>query len=193
MQSISITEAETDLDNCGFRWPTLGISLMSGLPVLSANSCRPVEGETGPWRRFLATLLRKLRSILCSRELFRHFPTRYQTAAARPAAHSTRESPVFPKGMEMFLKQQIRQDDPRMARVYSHFEANLADLVRRGEASGARVLLCSLVSNLNEPQWFSVPPPVYRPPPSLAGAWLPLKVLLVTVTVALSLSRPPPF
>jgi tetratricopeptide (TPR) repeat protein len=60
------------------------------------------------------------------------------------------ETPATWEGMEMFLKQQIRQDDPRMGRVYSHFQANLEDIVRLGEESGARVLLSTLVSNLKD-------------------------------------------
>lgn len=60
------------------------------------------------------------------------------------------ETPATWEGMEMFLKQQIRQDDPRMARVYAHFQANLEGVVRLGTESGARVLLCTLVSNLRD-------------------------------------------
>ena len=34
------------------------------------------------------------------------------------------------EGMRMFTEQTLQHDDPRLARVYSHFEANLRDTVR---------------------------------------------------------------
>lgn len=64
----------------------------------------------------------------------------------------TRKSatPATWEGMEMFLKQQIRQGDPRMAKVYANFAANLQDIIRLGERSGARVLVTTLASNLKD-------------------------------------------
>ncbi len=53
-------------------------------------------------------------------------------------------------GMEMFLKQQFRQDDPRLEVVYQHFAANLDDILEYGTASGARVLLSTLAYNLRD-------------------------------------------
>jgi tetratricopeptide (TPR) repeat protein len=58
--------------------------------------------------------------------------------------------PATWEGMEMFVKQQIRQDDPRMAVVYDHFQKNLDDILRRGESAGARVLVSTVVSNLKD-------------------------------------------
>src|SRR5947207_4019721 len=40
--------------------------------------------------------------------------------------------PATWEGMEMFLKQQVWQKDPRMTKVYSHFEANLDDILNIG-------------------------------------------------------------
>ena len=57
----------------------------------------------------------------------------------------TRKSPRTWEGMEMFLNQQVSQDDPRMARVYAHFERNLLDIVR---AAGTRVILSTMAVNL---------------------------------------------
>lgn len=54
------------------------------------------------------------------------------------------------EGMEMFLKQQVRQDDPRMATVYSHFEKNLSDIVAAGVRSGAQVVVSTVGSNLRD-------------------------------------------
>ncbi len=45
--------------------------------------------------------------------------------------------PASWEGMEMFLDQQIRERDPRMAVVYHHFEKNLEDILRIGSASGS--------------------------------------------------------
>lgn len=53
-------------------------------------------------------------------------------------------------GMEMFLNQQVAQDDPRMAKVYAHFESNLRDIIRLGEKSGAKVLIGTVASNLKD-------------------------------------------
>lgn len=57
------------------------------------------------------------------------------------------KTPATWEGMEMFLNQQVHQDDPRMARVYAHFERNLTDIIRL--ASG-RVLLSTVGSNLKD-------------------------------------------
>jgi tetratricopeptide (TPR) repeat protein len=64
----------------------------------------------------------------------------------------TREAgaPATWEGMEMFLKHQVAQDDPRMAKVYSHFEANLRDILRLGEQSGTKVIVSTVASNLKD-------------------------------------------
>ena len=53
-------------------------------------------------------------------------------------------------GMEMFLEQQVRQDDPRMKVVYDHFRRNLEDVLLVARRSGIRVLVGSVVSNLKD-------------------------------------------
>ena len=45
----------------------------------------------------------------------------------------------------MFLDQQVRQDDPRMAKVYAHFERNLREIVK---SAGTRVILSTVASNV---------------------------------------------
>lgn len=64
---------------------------------------------------------------------------------SRPA-----ELPQSWEGMEMFLKQQIRQTDPRMHRVYAAFEQNLHDILRLGTGAGARLVVCTVVANLKD-------------------------------------------
>ena len=64
------------------------------------------------------------------------------------------------EGMEMFLRQQVPRDDPRMAKVYAHFRANLKDIVRSGQAAGAKVILSSVAVNLRDcPPFASQPVP----------------------------------
>ena len=70
--------------------------------------------------------------------------------ALRQKISGQRNSPTTWEGMEMFLKQKVAQDDPRMARVYQHFEANLRDIIRVGQSSGARVLVSSIVCNVKD-------------------------------------------
>lgn len=52
------------------------------------------------------------------------------------------------EGMEMFLKQQVRRDDPRLPKVYANFRDNLSDIVRLGTKSGAYVILSTVAVNL---------------------------------------------
>lgn len=51
-------------------------------------------------------------------------------------------------GMEMFLQQQIRADDPRLDTVRAHFKANLRSIIiDSGQAVGAKTLLCTVATN----------------------------------------------
>jgi tetratricopeptide (TPR) repeat protein len=54
------------------------------------------------------------------------------------------------QGMAMFINNQVRQDDPRMSRVYSHFQRNLADILNVGRKHGAHVILSTVASNLKD-------------------------------------------
>ncbi|HTI70938.1 MAG TPA: tetratricopeptide repeat protein [Candidatus Limnocylindria bacterium] len=53
-------------------------------------------------------------------------------------------------GMEMFLANQIRRDDPRMASVYRHFEANLESILAVGKSAGIKTVVCTVASNLRD-------------------------------------------
>jgi len=53
-------------------------------------------------------------------------------------------------GMEMFLKQQVPRDDPRLPRVYRNFRENLADIVAIGNKAGAKVILSTVAVNLKD-------------------------------------------
>src|SRR5581483_1327699 len=53
-------------------------------------------------------------------------------------------------GMEMFLKNHVRADDPRMPAVYANFQKNLDDIVRAGLDSGARVIVSTMARNVRD-------------------------------------------
>jgi tetratricopeptide (TPR) repeat protein len=54
------------------------------------------------------------------------------------------------EGMEMFLGQQVRKDDPQMEAVYSNFRKNLSEMISIGTRAGAEVVVCTVGSNLRE-------------------------------------------
>jgi tetratricopeptide (TPR) repeat protein len=53
-------------------------------------------------------------------------------------------------GMEMFLGNQLRPDDPRKEAVYQNFARNLHDIIRAGLDSGAKILLNTVAVNLKD-------------------------------------------
>jgi len=61
-----------------------------------------------------------------------------------------RDAPKKWAGMEMFLRKQIRFDDPGMESVYSHFERNLRDIWRVARESGTKVVVSTVASDLKD-------------------------------------------
>ncbi len=53
-------------------------------------------------------------------------------------------------GLEMFLEQQVSEDDPRLDRVRSSFEENLRHIIRRGRESGSQVVVGTVAVNLRD-------------------------------------------
>jgi tetratricopeptide (TPR) repeat protein len=53
-------------------------------------------------------------------------------------------------GMEMFLGNRLRPDEPRKQTVYHNFQRNLHDIVQAGLDSGAKVLLNTVAVNLKD-------------------------------------------
>jgi tetratricopeptide (TPR) repeat protein len=53
-------------------------------------------------------------------------------------------------GMEMFLDKQVPASSPLMKHAYSNFEANLRDTVTVARASGARVIVSTVATNLKD-------------------------------------------
>jgi tetratricopeptide (TPR) repeat protein len=67
-------------------------------------------------------------------------------ARLRPQPDSKREW----GGMAMFLGNQVRQEDPRMRAVYTHFKRNLDGVLDAAHRGGARVILSTVASNLKD-------------------------------------------
>jgi len=53
-------------------------------------------------------------------------------------------------GMEMFLDKQVRASSPLMKYAYENFERNLRDTVEVARRSGARVIVSTVATNLND-------------------------------------------
>jgi tetratricopeptide (TPR) repeat protein len=58
--------------------------------------------------------------------------------------------PQYWRGMEMFLGQQVRADDPRLAVTYSHLRHNVEDICRIGAGARAETVLCTVGANLRD-------------------------------------------
>ena len=54
------------------------------------------------------------------------------------------------RGMEMFLDRQVPASSPLMKYAYSNFETNLRDTVEAAHASGARVIVSTVATNLKD-------------------------------------------
>jgi tetratricopeptide (TPR) repeat protein len=61
-----------------------------------------------------------------------------------------RGGPQAWRGMAMFLGQQVRADDPRLAATYRHFRRNLEDICRVAAEAGAQTILCTVGTNLRD-------------------------------------------
>ncbi len=74
------------------------------------------------------------------------------------------------RGMAAFENRRVAADDPRLATVYSHFEANLTDIVRAATSAGGDVILSTVITNLADcPPFASIDPPA--PSPAWRSAW----------------------
>lgn len=74
-----------------------------------------------------------------------------QLATNLLAAMGARQgTPQMWRGLEMFVDKQVRADDPGLQAVYAHFRANLRDIAQVGRRSGAKVVLCTVGSNLKD-------------------------------------------
>jgi tetratricopeptide (TPR) repeat protein len=61
-------------------------------------------------------------------------------------------------GLQMFLGNELRPDDPRKAVVYKNFQRNLTDILRAGHRSGAAIILNTVAVNLKDCPPFATMP-----------------------------------
>ncbi|UCG58269.1 MAG: tetratricopeptide repeat protein [Phycisphaerales bacterium] len=54
------------------------------------------------------------------------------------------------RGLEMFLNQQVRASDPGLETVYEHFKANLEDICDVADEAAAKLVLCTVGTNLKD-------------------------------------------
>jgi tetratricopeptide (TPR) repeat protein len=59
------------------------------------------------------------------------------------------------QGMEMFMGQNVGSADPKLQKVYAHFQENLRDICTIAGRSGAPVVLCTVPTNLRDCPPFS--------------------------------------
>jgi tetratricopeptide (TPR) repeat protein len=76
--------------------------------------------------------------------------SRTRTGQALAGALGRRARPAFPewRGMEMLTSQRLAEGEPRLEAVYTGYRRNLAAIVERGLAAGARVVVAAPASNL---------------------------------------------
>ncbi len=65
-------------------------------------------------------------------------------------AGAGRDVPKLWRGMEMFLEKQVQADDPALRTVYQHFQSNLEDISGTAKKSGAKIIFCTVASNLKD-------------------------------------------
>lgn len=63
------------------------------------------------------------------------------------ASLGARNAPANWGGMEMFLNQQITEDDPRLNDVRARFQENIRAIVGEAKRAGAATLLCTVATN----------------------------------------------
>ena len=73
-----------------------------------------------------------------------------QLADRLARAGSAAKLPRRWEGMEMFLGHEVRATDAGLTSVYDHFRANLEDVVGTAQHAGAKVLLCTIGTNLKD-------------------------------------------
>jgi tetratricopeptide (TPR) repeat protein len=60
------------------------------------------------------------------------------------------DRPKVWRGLEMFLEQRVRAGDPGLETVYEHFRANLTSICNVADDAGAKLILCTVGSNLRD-------------------------------------------
>jgi len=65
-------------------------------------------------------------------------------------AGAGRNAPQVWRGLEMFLEKQVRAEEGHLETVYQHFEKNLKDICRIARKSRAKIIFCTVGSNLKD-------------------------------------------
>jgi tetratricopeptide (TPR) repeat protein len=102
-----------------------------------------VVGPFGPGTVFHAYAaspsLNRLRAVLTRLRI---------TSAVRALLFSVRGDREIWRGMEMFTRNRVSADDPRLEIVYESMRGNIGTIIRKAEAVGARVIINTIAVNL---------------------------------------------
>jgi hypothetical protein len=123
--------------DCASRQGNLWIVYMGNNEVVGPFGAGTIFGAQAPSLTFIRASIALKQSRVV--QLFDGLRRRLKSGA-----------PAEWEGMEMFLKQQISLDNPRMEVAYHHFQKNLEAILDTASASGARVLLSTVASNLKD-------------------------------------------
>ena len=78
-------------------------------------------------------------------------------------------APTAWRGMQMFERNHVRTDDPRLEATRAHFRQNLLDICNTATATGARIAICTVPANLKgSPPFASLHRPDLTPTARLA-------------------------
>ena len=97
------------------------------------------------------------RCLIASRETFGSFAAASGSGpqgsgscfrAPRGGSGADRRGRRSGKRLEMFVGNHVPADDPRLEKMYSHFRKNLGDICEVARKSGARVIVCTVGTNL---------------------------------------------
>ncbi|HUT23982.1 MAG TPA: tetratricopeptide repeat protein, partial [Sumerlaeia bacterium] len=147
----------------GFEVVNLACAAINSHVVVSiAKACRSLEGDlflvylgnnevVGPYGAgtVFSPLIssRLLIRTAIALESFRTWQLSERLAGFLSAPN---KKPERWRGMEMFLEHRVRATDPRLRRMYDHFERNLSDICRQAVKSGAPVIVSTVGANLKD-------------------------------------------
>lgn len=135
--------------DCTDHQPDLFVVYMGNNEVVGPYGA---SGVLGPYTPNLA-LIRASIQIKATRTGQLLGDLMHRVSASGPTRHSW-------GGMSMFVGSQVPADDPRLRSVYDHFTRNLQDICTVGLQAGAKVLVCTVATNLKDSAPFaSVPTP----------------------------------
>lgn len=140
MTAINSHVARVIARQCMAYEPDLFLVYLGNNEVIGPYGLKSMGTSGAPLRLLIraADRLRTTRTVQAAQAL---------AARARdPLAVSTNRW----RGMQMFLDRSAPLGDPRLERVYAHCAANLADICAAGRHAGADVVLCTILTNLQD-------------------------------------------